>query len=191
MIISDHDLYTRPSPRTVGKQSKRRSLSEGIYNLNRHADKRCYYLHFTDGDEDTLIWCAKGYRQTWGGREGVSQALKLGYQAALTLTTLPPCASIKPDSRRVSLPSQAGGTMTNSFLSSCSSPAVALMVDFCRAVPDSCLPRKYLLPVGSAKEIFQFSLADAVLMHIWQLFLCFNIMIWKLFTLDVYSCCWV
>lgn len=33
----------------------RDSLLEGIYNLNRHADKRCYYLHFTDGDQDTLI----------------------------------------------------------------------------------------------------------------------------------------
>lgn len=81
--------------------------------------------------------------------------------------------------------------MTSSFLSSCSSPGFALTVDFCQAVPGSCLSRKYLLLVGSAKEIFRFCLADVVLMHIWQLFLCFNIMIWKLFTLDVYGCCWV
>ena len=93
---------------SVGKQSKRRSLLEGIYNLNRHADKRCYYLHFTDGDQDTLIWCAKGYTQTWGGREGAIQVLKLGYQAALTVTTLPHCTRYKPNSRRVSLRSQMG-----------------------------------------------------------------------------------
>lgn len=96
------------------------------------------------------------------------------------------------DLRAAGFPSAPRGEhMTGSSPSSCSSPAVALPVDFCWAVPGSCLPRKYLLLVGSTKEIFRFRLADVVLMHIWQSFLCFNIMIWKLFTLDVYSCCWV
>lgn len=46
---------------TVGKQNKRQSLLEGIYSINRHADKRCYYLQFTEGDQDRLIWCSKGH----------------------------------------------------------------------------------------------------------------------------------
>lgn len=43
---------------------------------------------------------------------------------------------------------------TSSFLSSFSSPAFALTVAFCQAVPGSCLSRKCLLLVSSTKEIF-------------------------------------
>lgn len=178
-----HELHT------VGKQNKRRSLLEGIYNLNRHADKRCYYLHFTDGDQDTLlIWCAKGQTDTRGGREGASRALELGYQVALTVNTLPHRAHCK---------SRVAG-----FVSACGwdkqLPLELLQPLFC---PHSWfLPSSAKVPVypGSVfswlapqKRFFWSCLADVVLMHIWHLFLCFNIMVWKLFTLDVYSCCWI
>lgn len=43
-----------------------------------------------------------------GGREGASQALKLGYQAALPVTTLPRGSRCNPNSRRVSLRSRTG-----------------------------------------------------------------------------------
>lgn len=84
----------------------RDSLLEGIYNLNRHADKRCYYLHrwwprYAD------MMC-QGIYANVRGREGASQALKLGYQAALTMTTLPHCCCCKSNSHPVSLCSQRG-----------------------------------------------------------------------------------
>lgn len=78
---------------------------------------------------------------------------------------------LQTHSRRVSLCSQARECMTSSFLSTCSTPGFAPTVDFCPAVPGSCLPRKYLLLVGSTKEIFWLRLAD-VLVPILQLFFC-------------------
>lgn len=125
------------------------------------------------------------------GREGASQALKLGYQAALTVTTLPHCCRCKPSSHLVSLCSQRG--VHDKRL-----PLKLLQPRFC--------PHSWFLPSGARllfiqevfvtgwlheRDFFLFCLADVALMHIWQFFLCFNIMIWKLFTLDVYSCCWV
>lgn len=168
--------------------NKRRSLLEGIYNLNRHADKRCYYLHFTDGDQDTLIWCAKGFTQKWGGREGASQAPKLGYQVALTVTTFPHCTHCQP--RAAGFPSAHRRGSTWQAAS-------------CRAAPPRVLPPRLIsaqrrqVPVypGSIcywlapQKMFWIRLAD-VLAHIWRLLFCCNTMIWKLFALDVYSSCW-
>lgn len=126
-----HVLYA------VGKQSKKQSLLKDIYCLNRQADKRCYYLHFTHGDQDAWIWCARGHRQPWGGREGARQALMLGYQAALTLTTL--AMEAAANVRDVGFPFFCRcGSMTSSFLSSCT--GFALQVDCWPAVPGSCLP---------------------------------------------------
>lgn len=121
-----------------------------------------------------------------GTREGARQVLMLGYQAALTLTTLAMAAAA--NLRDAGFPfSCRCNSMTSSFLSSCT--GFTLQVDCWPAVPGSRLPRTYLWLVGSTKEIFWFCLADVVSMNIWQLFLSFTIMIWRLFTSDTYSCC--
>lgn len=175
---------------TVGKQRKRRSLLDGVYNLNSQADKRCYYLHFPDGDQDTPIWCAKGHRRTWRGQGGSEPSAEAG---------LPGCPPRDHSSSLLPLQSQQPSGFppfpdrrTWQAASSRAAPAPVLPSELISA--KRCRVRLYsgsICYCRAPRKICRFCLADVVLTHIGQLFLCFNIMIWKLFALDVYSCCWV
>lgn len=138
----------------VGKQNKRHSLLEGIYRLNRHADKRCYYLQFTDGDQDRLIWCAKVQnRYEEAGRS------RLDTDCVTRLPVLPPpfLQHLLPSREMPSFPSYRDSRAWQAA-SSLAAPALVLPSKLTSAQKSQVpvYPRKNFWLVVATNEIFFF-----------------------------------